>query len=812
MKRWVTILFCAGALGIFVVGATTIFLFNRFSQGLPDIRQLATYDPAVMTRVYAGDGRLIEEYAIEGRVFVPIEEIPQRIVNAVVASEDQRFFSHPGVDPIGLTRAVLVVIGEKISGSGRRMKGASSITQQVAQKFLLGREYSFDRKIREAILSLRIERAFTKEHILELYLNESYFGFGAYGIASASLSYFNKSLDELTISEAAFLAGVLKGPNNYNPTLYPEAAAIRRDYVIGRMLDDGYIITSDAARAKNESIVTRDRDETKMVHNADYFAETIRRDLAQRYGDSALYEGGLSVRTSLDPLLQEYAYNALRDGLIAYDTRHGWRGPMANFGASESGLEEFAKFEGPDGLPSHWTTALVQAVQRDSASIALPDGRFGAVPLNELRWAREWQEDQRVGEAVSDATQVLRIGDVIAVEPVAKSTDGEEYPDNTFALRQIPEINGAIIALDPHTGRVLAMAGGFSYEVSQFNRATQALRQPGSAFKPFVYMAALDAGFTPSTQVLDAPFVIDQGPGLPKWKPKNYSGQYIGRATLRTGIEKSQNLMTVRLAQAVGMDKIAEFAEAFGVVDALPHNLSSSLGSEVTTALRLTAAYAQLANGGRKLEPTFIDRIQDRSGRTIYQADGRFCDGCRGDPWEGQGPPKLLDERVQLADPATVYQIVHILEGVVQNGTGRSVRAVGKPIAGKTGTSNDAMDTWFLGFSPDLAVGVFVGFDEPRTLGPKETGSSVAAPIFRDFIKLALKDKPAKPFRVPPGVSLVRVDHDSGRPAQPGDSYVILEAFRAGTSPGTQAANMGLSDQAGSMEDTADQPNAGGLY
>lgn len=812
MKRWVTILFCAGALGVFIVGVATIFLFNRFSQGLPDVRQLATYDPAVMTRVYAGDGRLIEEYAIEGRVFVPIEEIPKRIVNAVVASEDQRFFNHPGVDPIGLTRAVLVVIGEKLSGSGRRMKGASSITQQVAQKFLLGREYSFDRKIREAILSLRIERAFTKEHILELYLNESYFGFGAYGIASASLSYFNKSLDELTISEAAFLAGVLKGPNNYNPISYPEAAAIRRDYVIGRMLEDGYIAPSDAARAKSETIVARDRDETKIVHNADYFAETIRRDLAQRYGDSALYEGGLSVRTSLDPLLQEFAYGALRDGLIAYDTRHGWRGPMANLGTGEKSLEQFAEFEGPNGLPSNWTRALVQAVQGDSASVVLSDGRVGVVPLSELRWAREWQEDQRVGEAVSVATQVLRVGDVIAVEPVAMASDGEEYPDNTFALRQIPEINGSIIALDPHTGRVLAMAGGFSYEVSQFNRATQALRQPGSAFKPFVYMAALDAGFTPSTLVLDAPFVIDQGPGLPKWKPKNYSGQYIGRATLRTGIEKSQNLMTVRLAQAVGMDKIAEIAEAFGVVDTLPHNLSSSLGSEVTTALRLTAAYAQLANSGRKLEPTFIDRIQDRSGRTIYQADGRFCDGCQGDPWEGQRPPKLLDERVQLADPATVYQIVHILEGVVQNGTGRSIRAVGKPIAGKTGTSNDAMDTWFLGFSPDLAVGVFVGFDEPRTLGPKETGSSVAAPIFRDFMKLALKDKPAKPFRVPPGVSLVRVDHDSGRPAQPGDSHVILEAFRAGTSPGTQAANLGLTDQVGSMEDSADQPNAGGLY
>ena len=812
MKRWLTILFCAGMLGIFIAGVAAIFLFNHFSKGLPDFRQLATYDPSVMTRVYAGNGRLIQEYAIEGRVFVPIEEIPRRIVNAVVASEDQRFFSHPGVDPIGLTRAVFVVIGEKLSGTGGRMKGASSITQQVAQKFLLGREYSFDRKIREAILSLRIERAFTKEHILELYLNESYFGYGAYGIASAALSYFNKSLDELTISESAFLAGVLKGPNNYNPVRYPEAATVRRNYVVGRMLDDGYITPADAAAAKSEPIESRDKDETKMVRDADYFAETIRRDLAQRYGDTALYEGGLSVRTSLDPRLQALASDALRNGLITYDRRHGWRGPLSQLANGEDGLSEFKVMPNPDGLAPGWTIALVQAVRSDSASVALRDGQTGTIPLSELRWAREWLPDQLVGGSVTTATQVLSVGDVIAVERVTKQSDGSAYPENTFALRQTPNVNGAIVAMDPHTGRVLAMSGGFAYDKSQFNRATQALRQPGSAFKPFVYLAALEAGFTPSTLVLDAPFVMDQGPGLPKWKPKNYSGEYIGRATLRTGIEKSQNLMTVRLAQAVGMDKVAKVSEAFGVVNKMPHNLSSSLGSEVTTVLRLTAGYAQLANGGRKLEPTFIDRIQDRSGQTIYRADNRICIGCQGDPWEGQTPPSVPDERVQLADAASVYQMVHILEGVVQNGTGRSVRVIGKPLAGKTGTSNDAMDAWFLGFAPDLAVGVFVGFDEPRTLGPRETGSSVAAPIFREFMGHALEGKPAKPFRVPPGVSLVRVEHDTGRPAQPGDAHVILEAFRAGTSPSTQATVMGRPEEMDIGEDVPNQPNAGGLY
>lgn len=795
-----------------VAGGAAILILNHFSQGLPDYRQLATYDPPVMTRVYAGNGRLIEEYAIEGRVFVPVEEIPKRVINAVVASEDQRFFSHPGVDPIGLTRAVLVVIRDKLSGSTKRMKGASTITQQVAQNFLLGREYSFDRKIREAILAFRIERAFTKDHILELYLNEVYFGFGAYGIASASMNYFNKSLDELTISEAAFLAGVLKGPNNYNPVRYPEAAADRRNYVIGRMLEDGYISSRDAAMARNEEISVRDRTETELVREADYFAETIRRDLAQRYGDDALYKGGLAVRTSLDPRLQDFADQSLREGLLAYDRRHGWRGPIGKISADEDAIAQLSAMDNPPGLPQAWTLAAVQDVQSGKASIVLADGTTGTVPLAELRWARAWQEDQRVGQAITSADQVLSVGDVVAVEAVSKKEDGSDYADFTYGLRQLPEINGAIVAMDPHTGRVLALSGGFSFDRSQFNRATQALRQPGSSFKPFVYLAALEAGYTPSTLVLDAPFVIEQGPGLPKWKPKNYSGEYIGRATLRMGVEKSQNLMTVRLAQAIGMDDVGEVAEDFGVVDELPNNLSSSLGSEVTTVLRLTTAYAQLANGGRKLEPTFIDRIQDRSGATIYRADTRACEQCRVGVWEGQPPPELPDERVQLADPASVYQIVHILEGVVQNGTGRRVSVIGKPIAGKTGTSNDAMDAWFLGFSPDLAVGVFVGFDEPRTLGPRETGSSAAAPIFRDFMMRALEDKPAKPFRVPSGVRLVRVNHDTGRPAEPGDSDVILEAFKAGTSPSSQVTIAGQQEELDAGAESPNQPNAGGLY
>jgi len=814
MKRWLMIGFCVLMLGIFVAGGATVFIFYHFSKGLPDYRALATYTPPVMTRVYAGDGSLIQEYAVEGRVFVPINAIPKRIIDAFVASEDQRFFTHPGIDPVGLTRAVVVALGEKISGSDRRIKGASTITQQVAQNFLLGgtREYSLDRKIREAILSLRIERAFTKDHILELYLNQQYLGFGAYGVAAAAMNYFNKSQDELTIGEAAFLAGLAKAPVNYNPLRQPEAARERRDYVIGRMEEDGYITSAEAKAARAESITVRDRSETEMVAGADYFAENIRRDLAQRFGGDTLYKGGLAVRTTLDPELQRLANRVMRAGLLGYDRAHGWRGPITKLTPPGDWIERLRHVQDPAGLPTEWQLAVVDSAQADKATVILRDGQTGTLPLSELRWARTALPDQHVGEAVRTASQVLHTGDVVAVEAVSKNAEGAAYPAGTFALRQMPQIEGAMVVMDPHTGRVLAMNGGFSYARSQFNRATQAMRQPGSSFKPFVYLTAMENGFTPSTLVLDAPFVMDQGPGLAKWKPKNYTDEYLGRATLRVGVEKSQNLMTVRVAQAVGMDKVAATAKAFGVVDDMQPNLSAALGSEVTSVLRLTTGYAQLVNGGKKITPLLIDRIQDRNGKTMFRSDTRACAACAAEVWDQHGPPALPDERAQLADPASVYQVVHILEGVVQSGTGRPVAAVGKPLAGKTGTSNDAFDVWFMGFSPDLVAGIFVGFDEPRTLGPRETGGGIAAPIFRDFMKEALKGKPATPFRVPPGVSLVRVEHDSGRPAEPGDRHVILEAFKLGTSPSTQVTIMGQSDQDDSAVNLPNQPAAGGLY
>ena len=817
LARWVAIGLAVVLLGVFVAGAGVIFIFWHFSRGLPDYHQLATYDPPVMTRVYAGDGRLIQEYAVEGRVFVPIQAIPKRISEAFIASEDQRFYTHPGVDLIGLTRAVVEAIGDKLSGSDRRLKGASTITQQVAQQFLLGKEYSMDRKVREAILSLRIERAFTKEHILELYLNQQYLGFGAYGVAAASMNYFNKSLDELTISEAAFLAGITKGPNNYNPLRRMEAAVDRRNYVIERMLEDGYITSAEAKLARAEPLKVRERGDTEVVADADYFAEYIRKDIAKDQGESALYKGGLAVRTTLNPDYQKFANKALRDGLITYDRRHGWRGPLTKIAAGRDLEQRFNQLPPIPGLLEEWETAMVQAVSPEKAVILVKGGMTGSIPMSELRWAHAVGPDQRAGAPPKDATSVLHPGDVIAVERLKANSEGVAYPENTYGLRQIPNVEGGMAVLDPHTGRVLALAGGFSYARSQFNRGTQALRQPGSSFKPFVYLAAMEQGFTPSTLVLDAPFVMDQGPGLPKWKPRNYTGEYLGRATLRNGLEKSQNLMTVRLAQAVGMDKVAVVAEKFGIVDKLPTNLANSLGAEVTTALRLTTAYGELVNGGKKITPQFVDRVQDRFGKTIYRSDARACEQCAAEQWDGRGPPALPDTREQLADPASVYQVVHMMEGVIERGTGTAARAVGKPLAGKSGTSNDAFDVWFLGFSPDLVAGVYVGFDEPRTLGPKDTGGAVAAPIFRDFMMGALKDKPATPFRVPPGISLARVNLDTGRPAEPGDTRVILEAFKTGTSPSTQATIDGQSDQLdpdepGSPAGSPARPTAGGLY
>ena len=807
-------------LGLFVlvsfVGAGgVLFVFYKYGQGLPDYRQLADYEPPVMTRVHAGDGRLLAEFAMEKRVFIPIKAMPKQLINAFLAAEDKNFYTHPGVDFMGIGRAVLTNL--KNIGSSRRLVGASTITQQVAKNFLLTNEVSWTRKIKEAILAFRIERAIPKDRILELYLNEIYLGFGSYGAGAAALNYFNKSLNELQIHEVAYLAALPKAPNNYNPIKKPKAAHDRRNWVIGRMLEEDLISLVEAEKAKKEPLKIFKRAATEYV-KADFFAEEVRRELMARYGEEQLYKGGLSVRTTIAPRLQKIADWALRKGLTTYDRRHGWRGAFHRMSDSvplegpADWRRALAGLERPKGLYD-WSLAVVLGTDKQAAHIGVEDGTKGRILLPELRWARPWLKGQKRGAKVRHPHDVLQRGEVIAVERVDKDSEGTTYPADAFGLRQIPKINGAIVAMDPHTGRVLAMSGGYSFERNQFNRVTQARRQPGSAFKPFVYLAAMDAGYTPSTLILDAPFVIDQGPGLPKWRPANYTQKFYGPSTMRLGIEKSRNLMTVRLAQTIGMDRIVDYAKRFGIINNLQQTLAMSLGAGETTLMRLTTAYAMLVNGGKRIAPTLLDRIQDRHGRTVFSHDRRVCKGCRQKAWSGELPPRIPDTRKQITDAGSAYQVVAMLKGVVDRGTGRRIAKVGKPLAGKTGTTNQERDTWFIGFSPDLAVGVFVGFDTPIPLGRRETGSSVAAPVFRDFMGKALEGKPAIPFRIPPNIRLVRVNARTGQLAQVGERNVILEAFKPGSVPtGTSQVLEGQSWTAGQGAGSGALTGTGGLY
>ncbi|MEE8444711.1 MAG: penicillin-binding transpeptidase domain-containing protein, partial [Alphaproteobacteria bacterium] len=587
---------------------------------------------------------------------------------------------------------------------------------------------------------------------------------------------------------AAYLAALPKAPGNYHPERNREAAKERRDWVIGRMLVEGFIDAETAQAAVDEPFEAGAGGGLEFAQ-ADYFVEEVRRELATRYGDDELYEGGLSVRTTVDTQLQEYADAALRMGLVAYDRRHGWRGPVSTL---EPGVE-WASWLEEAPLPAgvrDWSLAVVVELDKKTATIGLKGGATGTIPLAELKWARPWKEEQKLGPEVKKPADVLATGDVVLVEPVTQTEPDKKgktkpYPEGSYGLRQIPDVNGGIIAIDPHTGRVLAMTGGYDFALSEFNRATQAWRQPGSAFKPFVYLTALDNGFTPATMILDAPFVADQGPDKPKWKPTNYGNRFYGPAPMRIGLEKSRNLMTVRLAKAVGMRPIAENAELFGIVDEMPRELAQALGAGETTLLRLVTAYAMLANGGKRVTPTLIDRVQDRNGKTVYRHDVRPCLGCLATAWDFQAPPVIPDEREIVSDPISTYQIVSMLRGVVLRGTGARVRSVGKTLAGKTGTTNESQDAWFIGFSPDLVAGVYIGFDAPRTLGARETGSSVAVPIFKQFITNALADKPARPFRLPPGIKLVRISMETGLPPRPGDDRkkIVLESFRAGTEP-----------------------------
>ncbi|HEX2525868.1 MAG TPA: penicillin-binding protein 1A [Geminicoccus sp.] len=772
------------ALLVLLIGVGALgYAWWRYGQNLPDVAQLATYEPPTVTRVHAGDGRLLAEFAKERRVWVPIRSIPTRMQQAFVAAEDQNFWNHHGIDPQGVASAVIDNL--RRVANDERPRGASTITQQVAKNFLLTNEMSIDRKIKEAILSIRMERVLSKERILELYLNEIFLGYRAYGVAAAALNYFDKSLDELSLGEIAFIAGLPKAPSRYDPARNTEVARDRRDYVIGRMLADGYISPAEAEAAKAEPFVLRARGGRADEASADFFLEEVRRRLVAQLGEAGFYEGGLSVRTTVQPRIQRIADMALRRGLSSYDRRTGWRGPITSLPDITAGhpWQEALDAVDPGVALLDWKKVVVLAAGAKTAEIGFADGKTGTLNVEDLNWARTADSSGKLGPAPKRADQVLKAGDVVLVEDIA-----ENDKPSRWALRQRPAVEGSVVVLDPNTGRVLAITGGFDFRQSTFNRATQAWRQPGSSFKPFVYLAALENGYTPASIVLDAPIVVDQGPGLPKWKPENYSQRFYGPSTLRLGLEKSRNLMTVRLAQAIGMEKVIDVAQRFGIDRGLQHFLAGSLGSNEVTLLGLTSAYAELANGGKKLAPILIERIQDRYGATLMRRDDRPCDGCAVESYAGGFPPVIPDTRPAVTDPRYAYQMTNMLAGVVERGTAASAAKLGRPLAGKTGTSNDAKDAWFIGFSPDLVTGVFIGYDQPRSMGDTETGASLALPIWTEIMGRVLADTPPTPFRVPPGVELVRIDAQTGALPGADTAQVILEAFLPGTAPTSEEA------------------------
>jgi penicillin-binding protein 1A len=802
------------ALVVVAIGAAAVYLVT-ITRGLPSVEALQDYTPPITTRVYAGNGTVLGEYARERRIFIPAAFVPKLVKQAFTSAEDRNFYNHPGIDPSGILRAAIKDVGLVLEG--RRPQGASTITQQVARNFLLNSDVKFSRKIREAILAVRIDATYPKEKVLELYLNEIYLGENCYGIGAASLNYFGKSLDELDVAEVAFLAALPKGPANYDPRFNHAAALDRRNWVIGQMADNNYITDEQAAAAKAEPLVTQTRALGSQAADVDYYVEEVRRLLIGRYHSKGLYDSGLQVRASLDTRLQNYAVSALRSGLVRYDRRHGWRGAKKHIELTDwkKSLDAIPEESGIDT----WRLAAALDYQGKNVRIGFADGTTATLTYDGYKWARRQLPGAVWGPTPASPQEVVKPGDVFYVEPQpAPAKPGE------FGLRQVPEVNGAIVVMDPHTGRVLAMSGGFSYASSQFDRAMQAQRQPGSSFKPFVYATALDNGYTPVSKVLDAPFEMDQGPGLGIWRPDNFEkGEFLGDTTLRRGIELSRNVMTVRLAHDLGMNQVVKLPLRMGVYDKLPPLLANSLGAYETTLIRMVTGYSEFANGGKKISASLVDRIQDRYGKTIWRHDERKCDGCNDANWHGQEEPLLADTREQIIDPRTAYQIVSMLQGVVQRGTAAySVGAqINKPLAGKTGTSQDAQSTWFIGFSPDLAAGVYVGFDNPRTLGPKEQGATVAAPIFRDFMKGALADAPPTPFRVAPGIEEVPVDWKSGSPVPAGTPGAIIEAFKAGTAPGEANAPVPGTDDAaagsasaasGSTPPAAVGEGTGGLY
>ena len=754
---------------IFIIIFFLIFsAFWYFSLGLPDYKKLAKYEPSVSSRVYDDSGELIAEYALEKRLFIPIESIPEVVINSFLSAEDKNFFLHPGIDAKGITRAVLNNIQNVLSG--KRLEGASTITQQVAKNFLLTSEVSLRRKIKEAILAFRIEKAYSKSRILELYLNEIYLGQGTYGVASASLEYFDKSVKELNYKESALLAALPKAPSKYNPYKNIDLAKSRRNMVLKNLKDNGYINKTEFKNFTKEEIKLKKR-RVILAGEAQSYTEEVRRIINTEYGFEKVYSEGLSISTPLNGKYQVAALDALRSGIESYDKRRGWRGPITNIFENKNWENKIKNIKLDKTLK--WEIAQVTNVQDNVSEIKLlKQNKKGKINFEGLKWTNK-----------KNFNTLLKIGDVIFVKNKSK---------NIWILKQLPLVNGSIVVMEPENGKVKALVGGYSFISSEFNRATQAKRQPGSAFKPIVYAAALENGFLPNSLVLDAPFVSKQGEGLKNWKPQNYGKKFYGPSTLRMGVEKSRNLMTVRVAQKLGFDKISAISKKLGVYDDVPELLSVSLGSNETTLLKLTTAYCSFVNGGKKVEPTLISRIQNRRGKTIFNFDKRKCEGCEIVNINENYSPKIIDKKEQVISQETAYQMTSILEGVVKRGTGKKLKVLGVPLAGKTGTTNKNFDAWFIGFTSDLAIGVYVGYDEPKTLGKFETGSKAALPIFKSFIEKAMYKEEMKAFKVPSNIYFFPVDYNTGKGLNFGNSKAIIEAFKEGSLDEIKSKNLNL--------------------
>ncbi len=738
-----------------------------FSNNLPDYNFLKSYKPSVSSKVYSGDGQLVNDFSSEKRIFIPYSAIPKKVIDSFLSAEDKNFFSHPGVDAKGVLRAIINNISNVVAS--KRLEGASTITQQVAKNFLLTNEVSFNRKLKEAILAFRIERALSKERILELYLNQIYLGEGAYGVASASLVYFDKPISELNYEESALLAALPKAPSRYNPYKNIELAKFRRNLVLKNLHDNNYIDKKKYQESIDNKILLKKRKKI-FLEDTRYYVEDIRKSVINRFGFEKVYKQGLNINTPINLDLQKIATQSLRNGLVNYDKRKGWRGPIAykkKFDNWTKGLEKLRLEKS-----INWDLAIIKKIEKFSIEIETQNKIKGIIKYENISWTKK------------EFNELFKIGDIIYVENLNK---------NNFALRQLPEVNGGIVVMDPFTGRVLALSGGFSFKKSEFNRATQALRQPGSAFKPFIYALALENGYTPSTLILDAPLVLEQGLDLKMWKPENYGKKFYGPSTLRMGLEKSRNLMTVRIAQNLGLKKIVKFSKQLGIYDNPSELLSISLGSAETTLLKLTSAYCSFVNGGKLVNPIMIDRIQDSEGNTIFNNEKRKCLNCNQISFLSKKYPIIQDSFPQIFSPETAYQMTSILEGAVKTGTGKKLKDLNLDIAGKTGTTNSNTDTWFIGFTSKLVIGVYVAADNPKSLGKHETGAKTALPIFKNFIKSAVKKEEARPFKVADNIVMMVIDPLTGKKAGINSKSTIIESYK--NVPKESALNLDINNR-----------------